>query len=140
MKINIVIVGNIYFCINGGRTKIFYLTMHSTYFTCGYMALDIKDNFAREEPAGATLWTTLWQQVLFYMHHPKDRIAHYFPFDHQIVSFPKGRRENSYNTGLWLPLHLTTLFTLGTTLSSWQQGIFYMHHPTESIAHTTAFS
>ena len=29
--------------------------------------------------------------------------------------------------------------TIWTTLSDWQQGLFYMHHPTDRIAHTTAF-
>ena len=54
----------------------------------------------------------------------------------------------------YLMMHSTHLFTViwyrsnsdnkrkptAKTLSNWQQGIFYMHHPNERIVHTTTLA
>ena len=87
-----------------GRKEILYLTMYSTYFLYRYMTSDIwkrttqiaswlissyrltiginceeKKNTAWGEPT-ATTWANLfdYQQGVFYIHHPTDRIPHTF--------------------------------------------------------------
>ena len=55
------------------RKEMFYLMMHSTHFIYGYMASDIWLRtilIVRKETRCS------FQQWFFYMHHPKDRIAH----------------------------------------------------------------
>ena len=59
----------------------FYLTTHTTHFVYGCMASDIWI------PAAATTWITIsdWQQGIFYMHHPPDRITYTLSFVTQVV-------------------------------------------------------
>ena len=69
----------------------FYLTMHSTRFIYGYVALDDSDSERGNPlpPHGLLFLTN--SKGYFYMHHPTDRIAHTTVFVTPVVEHWQGR-------------------------------------------------
>ena len=75
-----------------GTEEMLYLTTHSTHFIYGYMASDIwlrTIEIVRERKPAAATWATLsdYQQGLFYMHHPTDRMTHTTAFVTPVVEY-----------------------------------------------------
>ena len=95
-----------------GRKEMFYLTTHSTHFIYGYMAPDI---WLR------TILIVRERNVLF-----NDALNTFY--------------WRLYGVGHVVKNHFRkpTPATWATP-SDYQQRFFYMHHPTDRIAHTTAF-
>ena len=62
------------------RKELFYLRTHSTHFLWDHSESETK-------LIAATTWATLGQQVILYMHHPTDRIAHTTTFVTPVVEY-----------------------------------------------------
>ena len=73
------------------RKEMFYLTTHSTHFTCSHMASDIilvKDHSDRKRGNSLMQHELLFpisKKRFFYVHHPTDRITHITAFVTPVV-------------------------------------------------------
>ena len=135
--------------------EILYLTTHSTHFIYGQMALGIWLRITQipRQVIEASSWATLTksQHENFHTDHPTDRTVHTM-----VVVTPVMKEifyltmYSTYFMGIWHHTYGKGPFryqerkpaaiTTWVTLSNQQQGIFYIHHPTGRIAHTTAFA
>ena len=148
--------------------KMFYLTMHSTHFIYGYMASDIwlrTTQMAREE----TRWRHMGyvfrlaaRVVLYASSHRQDNTHYNLCYTscgalagiRNSSMGPPWRKEMFYLTThsthfiysymaseIWLRTILIVRKETRCRLIgySFQQGFFYMHHPTDRIAHTMDF-
>ena len=63
----------------------FYLTTHSTHFIYGYMVKDHLDSEREETRSCHMGYSFRLASMVFYMHHPTDRIAHTMAFVTLVV-------------------------------------------------------
>ena len=116
------------------------------YTSCGALA------GTRNSSMGPTHEGSIWRPIApwanaltmdlhltpFYMHHPTDRIAHTTAFVTPVVELwlePEIAQRVHHEESIWRPIApWANALTMELHLTP-----FYMHHPTDRIAHTTAF-
>ena len=125
-------------CNKEGRKEIFYLTTHSTHFIYGYMASDIwlrtilivkKETHCRHMGYSFRLTARV---LLYAPSHIQ------YSTYHSLCYTSRGALAWC-NKSCGMCYHLCGKAAATTTFSNEQQGIFYMYHPIDRIAHTMTF-
>ena len=121
---------NHFHCLVEREREMFYLMNHSTHFIYGYMASDIWLRtilIVRKETRC---------RHIGYSYRLTARVLLYAPSHRQDSTYHSLCYSMIWNRTIQIPREETAATTWATLFNL---GFFYMHHPTDRIAHTTFF-